>query len=770
MTHLKAACLLALALLALPASAAAEDITELVPGTAVLLSTTNSGSGGTSSTSSKTAIFSPSTYSDYKRFGAEPTVVVDRYPFVPGPFGFGATSTEFRDLTYTSAPIGVAEPGFSLFWKSDDLARTFRVPQRTPIAGRLLGQGTGGGDSHQAIGQVTHKVFFVDLPLDCVTLNTSADLGETFTPDQLGCGTLGGIDDRQWIDVDEKVPGAGTACLAAVPPTCGNVYISFIVFTTGAFPTLALARSTKDGTPGSFVIPTDSPCNYLSATVHVTAGDATPTLCPDPSDPELQIAGPVVADKEKTHNVYIPFIRAPSAVPLVSAGPPYKLFIARSKDGGLTWTRHKVADLGLHNPANIFPQLTVDRGGNLYYFWSQSQGPSENPSGLLGETDIFYAFSTDQGGTWSQPIPLTQETGDSAVFPWAIAGDSGQVDLVFYKSNTGVNPTLAFVDENGDECEDGSPGCRPNPSLWNVYFSQSQNALNTGSNFKTVQISDHAIHVGQICTGGIGCTLGGDRGLLDFFTVDVDHLGAAVVSWADDNHGLDGIARSKVARQLSGNTVLKNQTINLKNSWGITDHGVVDRPGDTYDGFGNLKTPTCPGMDLLGASADRSDDRITLTLTLNGAPTSAKAAACSSPAPATGGVWGAEFWASSTTGGHNFYIAFRDNPPLEPARVEAGTLENINPTLTSLDFFPIITSGVLGGTCFPVSGPPAVGTCTISMTVPPSSLGIKPGAGLYSITPVSTEFVGTSVFPLLGNSEHADAAVSFDHMGTGTTR
>jgi hypothetical protein len=429
-----------------------------------------------------------------------------------------------------------------------------------------------------------------------------------------------------------------------------------------------------------------------------------------------------------------------------------------------------VAYLGDRNPSNIFPQLAVDRGGNLYFTWAQTQGPGADETGLTGETDVYYAFSTTQGASWSAPIPLTQEQGDSAVFPWMVAGDPGQVDLVFYKSNTGLNPNVAALDENGNPCEPDlplisiAPCAQANPSVWNVYFSQSQNALNTGSNFKSVQISDHPTHRGQICTGGTACATGGNRGLLDFFTVDVDHLGAAVVAWADDNHSVAGIARTKVARQLAGNSVFKNQAINLQSTWGIKDHSVVDRAGDTYDGVGN-PNPACRGMDILGASASRSDDLITMSLTLDGPPTAAAATACGTAA--NGGVWGAEFWASSSRGADNFYIAYVDNP-LDPAHVEGGNLFNLNPTTTSLEFTRL-TDGTLGGTCFPSTGPPPSGACTITMTVSAAALGIKSGAGLYSITPISTHVVGTDLFPFLGNSEHADAALAFDYMGTGTT-
>src|SRR5438034_2644408 len=83
-----------------PGALADDPLTELVPGTAVLLNQSGGGGGNggnTSSTSSKTNIFAPSAYVDYKRLGGEPTVVVDRYAF--------ATGQQYRDIGYYSAPL-----------------------------------------------------------------------------------------------------------------------------------------------------------------------------------------------------------------------------------------------------------------------------------------------------------------------------------------------------------------------------------------------------------------------------------------------------------------------------------------------------------------------------------------------------------------------------------------------------------------------------------------------------------------------------------------
>ena len=760
--------LAALAALALPFSAvgASTDGYDLVPGTAVLLnqSSTSSGNGGnTSSTTSSTNIFAPSAYVDYKRLGGEPTVVIDRYPFKPGTFGNTSSVDQFRDLGYYTAPLGLGT--YSFFWKSDDLGQTWRVPLHEPTGGRLPTQGVGGGDSHQAVGEVTHKVFFLDLPGPCETMNISSDLGETWTTDPLGCGDNPGvIDDRQWVATDESYPG-----VTGVNGPSQNVYVSFIqVFdltgTVPPWPTLALARSQHDGVNGSFN--TDSTCNLLSGSVggnpiNSVPGNTSPvpdsqeTACPDPSDFYLWVAGPVVVDKEgysgrptPSHRVYIPFVRAAS----FSGGSPWQLYVAISNNGGETWHRQRIATR-VNNPANIFVQMTVDRGGNLYYTWSEERTPG-------GEQDVYYAYSTTKGESWSQPIPLTQETGDSAVFPWMAAGDPGQVDIVYYKSNSGLNSNI----EGGQ--------------VWQTYFGQSQNALNTGSNFKSVQITDHPIHIGSVSTGGLGGEA--DRSLLDFLTVDVDHLGAANVSWADDNNSRSD-TRNKFARQISGNSVYKGQTIGLIQTWPIRDHTVSDPAGDVFNAEG---LPTaCPTMDVRSTATQRSGDLLTVTMSLMAPPSGALAAACGQGG-ATGALWGAEFWAASEPtsqfgGGPNanFYVAYRDNPgdlTAPTPAVEAGRVDALGPSLVTNEFHREVagTPATPSGTCFSALPPTP---CTVTMTVSLSSLGIKSGAGLYSITGGSFYYFATEEPPPLlrvplGFSNQADVTAALDDNGTGTTK
>jgi hypothetical protein len=788
---------LALTLFAIPASAGEEkEIIELVEGTAVLLDqSTGTGSGGNAKTvSSATNIFAPATYVDYKRFGGEPTVTVDRYPFATGSVGamkfcpMPPTGCPTRDIVYQSAPQGVADPHYSQFWKSDDLGQTFRKSQQFPIHGlEQTNAGGGGGDSHQAVGDLTHFVYFVDLTLaPGITMNVSEDLGETWRSDAFGAG-LSFLDDRQWVEADEVVD---------------RIYVSTINLIAAATPALVSIENVTGWPTPVQLVEECNPGTYFQGTGTATAPAPGATFCPDPADPYLWVAGPVVADNEGTatrppsHNVYIPFIRRISE-PLgtgLFGIDEWQLWVAKSIDHGHTWTRHLVAlRPPTNNPANIFPQLTIDRGGNLYYTWSESQGgPDESSLPDRGkgsgseerqsteEQDVFYTWSTNGGLAWVAPINLTKEANDSAVFPWMIAGDPGKVDIAIYKSNSGLNSNIAFYDpDSGEECDpDEDPTCQANQAVWNVYFGQSMNALNTGPNFKLVQVTTQPNHIGQLCTAGLGCE--GDRDLLDFFTIDLDHLGAAHIGYSDDNRRRNSDTQDYMTRQIAGSSVFKDQNITLQSTWPIRDHAVTDRAADVYDATSTLN-PECEGkgMDLLRMTTDRQNDRITATLTLDGPPMADNATECGRVA-SSGGVWGVEFWAASdptapppaNTGPSNrFYIAYRDDAVNGP-RVEGGTMDNVNLTVTSLDLNPRVT-GTLGGTCLPVGGPPATGTCTISMTVSGSSLGISPGNALNNVTGLTLYFFGTQDRPpgtrvILGNTEQADATAAMNFLGSGT--
>src|SRR6184192_2799550 len=85
---------------------------------------------------------------------------------------------------------------------------------------------------------------------------------------------------------------------------------------------------------------------------------------------------------------------------------------------------------------------------------------------------------------------------------------------------------------------------------------------NPSPSFTTTQVSEISNHDGAICTMGIGCTTGGDRGLLDFLSVTVGLQGEANVVWADavNQNAVDGTSSALIAfnRQVAGPSLYAN--------------------------------------------------------------------------------------------------------------------------------------------------------------------------------------------------------------------
>ena len=141
-------------------------------------------------------------------------------------------------------------------------------------------------------------------------MNVSSDEGENWTSEDILGTSNNLVDDRQWVEEDEAYP--------VTTAQGGNVYISAINLADPALPTLTMIRSTKGAAPTSFI--SGSTCTTATYLVGANppdpaANDNVLSPCPDPSDPYLYVAGPVVADKTvRTGNAKMTRIMAPSVV------------------------------------------------------------------------------------------------------------------------------------------------------------------------------------------------------------------------------------------------------------------------------------------------------------------------------------------------------------------------------------------------------------------------------------------------------------------------
>src|SRR5207245_2415709 len=70
---------------------------------------------------------------------------------------------------------------------------------------------------------------------------------------------------------------------------------------------------------------------------------------------------------------------------------------------------------------NLFPAVATDRAGNVYIAWIDG-----------ANFHLYYAFSTDQGRTWSAPVKVNSGPAVTNEFDWAQGGSPGTLALAWY--------------------------------------------------------------------------------------------------------------------------------------------------------------------------------------------------------------------------------------------------------------------------------------------------------------------------------------------------
>jgi len=174
---------------------------------------------------------------------------------------------------------------------------------------------------------------------------------------------------------------------------------------------------------------------------------------------------------------------------------------------------------------NIFiPVKVADDGtpnGTAYAAYSNAQS-------------VFVAYSKNKGVTWSTPVRVSDgpET-QSSLLPWIETGPTpGSLAVVWY----------------------GTAGPNDNNSNWHMFYAFGQGVDTATPTFRQVKASDHVIHASNISTSGLSPTNPNvNRNLADYFQVDFDPTGAAVIAFTDDHNDFSG--HSYVTRQISGPSI-----------------------------------------------------------------------------------------------------------------------------------------------------------------------------------------------------------------------
>ena len=347
--------------------------------------------------------------------------------------------------------------------------------------GKEAGLQPGGGDTDVAVATAknsmgNYNAYVASLTAANVDVSTSVDNGATWT---LNPASALPIDDRPWL----AATGASKVC------------VSYLTAPGILLPELGLHVSCSNDSGTTFTQIANG-YDASAAGNGCSLGSRTGNLAFDPSN-----------------GSYLYAIAACGMVADAANPNPtglHVIVVAVSTDGGMTFTDH----VAYTNPdvttdyQNNFPNIAVDRAGDLFALYSDDKA-------------VFYSLSTDHGQTWHGPYRVSK-SGETAIFPWATAGERGKIDVVYYKT-----PFLASATYP-------NPSSFPSSAAWTVGFAQNLNATTVGSSFNESTASP-IVRYGQVCQGGAGCEMGGPRDLYDDFGVAASPTtGFASIVYSDD--------------------------------------------------------------------------------------------------------------------------------------------------------------------------------------------------------------------------------------------
>ena len=505
---------------------------------------TNVHRGNGSASQSKVPVFGREVIVDHQRVGGEPSISIDGADriYVSGPFGFSTTA--------------------SYVWRSEDHGETFHlVPGNLSPYGKPFVTCQGGGDSALALDSVD-RLYFADLQgLTDVSNSVSSDEGTTWLST---CNAANATAvDRPWIatygdpqnggalyqtvdDVEQCITpcAEGEGGLGQV----GSNIVEIARSQDGITFTPAPAQQIEPDGIVSGIVTDASGGVYIAHTGYV-----------DPATGNF-IGG---SDANGNDNAIV-VVRFPNGynmtTPIALTGSQT---LCQMSPSTCTTEIAYVAPLNANRNSSVtvgqdFSPIAIDRAGNLYVVWSQAAVDSS--SGIInGPSVINMAVSTNHGKTWGPPVTVTAAapflSNGTNLFPWVAGGDPGRVDIVWYGT-----PTLGA-------CPNQPCGSGAITAHWQVMMAQSLNAIINGApnpnpSFGVTQVSEISNHYGAICTFGIGCTTGGDRGLLDFISVAAGLQGEANVVWADavNRNFVGGTSSALIAfsRQVAGPSLYAN--------------------------------------------------------------------------------------------------------------------------------------------------------------------------------------------------------------------
>lgn len=497
---------------------------------------------------------------------------------------------------YTSVPASLSSDT-SFIWRSLDAGKTFKwVPSSAPLTGKAVAC-AGGGDTELGV-DINGHVYFADLTLANFSTARSDNQGATFLCSNSGVPDA--VVDRQWYAFDGDPTNGGSIYLtndevAQAPAQCGssatnigqNVLVMYRSPVAGTGPTAGIqfGPSAKVSNPLG--------CDEGIMGNNEVSPVATALGQPDGNGGFAKLSMPVKHIFVIHDDSLFSKIKIGRCFP-VAFGPP----VANVSDpSGLNCTDIQIADLGTSKTGGNFPTMAIDKAGNLYIVWEQA--PADASGNITGDTVLMFAYSTDEGNTWSKPTTIDTSGSPAGVLhnnvlPWIAAGDDGRVGIAWYGTPGAPNYTDATQNHGPDSC--------PKTCDWSLWYVTSTNAHSASPTFSApVQASEHFVHRGSEFTTGIGGQ-NGDRSQGDFLQLRVGAQGEAEISYSDSNNIDESTTPHAMFVRQSGGESLFAANTPLQISGLTPFNSVSDPAGDgRYESNGTV-SDNIPQLDIVGSS------------------------------------------------------------------------------------------------------------------------------------------------------------------------
>ncbi len=169
----------------------------------------------------------------------------------------------------------------------------------------------------------------------------------------------------------------------------------------------------------------------------------------------------MIARLDSKGTVYVTW---PTGTANIAASPPVGLALSKSTDGGKTWSSAIAIPFSYENPtggpAGAYPQFAINKKTDSLHLVYNRISPE-----IAGVSEVYNRVSYDGGATWSEPKPLSDDDPKiyaGQFFPNLSIAPNGRIDVVWWDTRDiqGLRGTDAYYAYSTDDGKTWSKNIR----------------------------------------------------------------------------------------------------------------------------------------------------------------------------------------------------------------------------------------------------------------------------------------------------------------------